>query len=403
MQEERLRRRLTRLVLKRPFVGSLALRMPLVLDNTQPTAYTDTKVIGFNEHFIAGLTDPECDMLLMHEVFHVVLKHAFRREGRDHTNWNVAGDHVINLMLVEDGMTMPECGLFDKKYAGWTTDRVYADVNKIDNQPEGDQPEGDQPGDGGQPSSTSEYGPGDVPSYEEAMRDGTFGEVRDCPVNEEGLADLEQEMEWEAAIVIASAQEKSRGTMPGYWQSMIDQRNQTHIDWTEALANFLSDAGNNITSTWARANRRFIGGGDYFPSIKREGIEHLVIAVDTSGSVSDPELKQFLSEAMEIAGLFNPKVTFLPCDTRLGDVQTFEAGEYPDEITGWSTKGRGGTYFEPPFDYVENVMEDVPTAMIYFTDGEANFPPEPDYPVLWGISHMGDTPAPWGTSIEVVL
>ena len=436
----RIQGRISRLLLKRPFVGSLALRLPLIEDNKCQTAYTDGKVLGYNRHFVDSLTDYELDFLIMHEVFHVVLKHPFRRETRDPQNWNIAGDHVINLLLLDDGMTMPEGGLADSQYAGWSTEKVYAAVNTVIDQPgeqsdvnpgdgdqQGDQPgdqQDDQPGDseGDSPSSSQdasdsgddsqgtptsgepgEFGPDDVPTFAEAIASGAMGEVRDCPASEDGTPDYGTEMDWEAAITVAAAQEKNRGTMPGSWKAAIDQRNAAYIDWTEALQNFLTDAGNNIATTWARPNRRFIDGGDYFPNIKREGIEHLVIAVDTSGSVSDKELRQYLSETMEIVEMFNPKITFMPCDARLGKVQTFEPGEYPDEIEGWEIGGRGGTSFDPPFKYVENVMDDEPTALIYFTDGECYYPDEPEYPVLWCISHMAGEPAPWGESIEVML
>jgi len=131
-----------------------------------------------------------------------------------------------------------------------------------------------------------------------------------------------------------------------------------------------------------------------------------VIAVDTSGSCSDAELKQFCSETLDIAEQFDCDITFLPCDTHIGDVQTFESGEYPDEVSGFKLGGRGGTRFSPVFDWVERNMDDAPTALIYFTDGYAPYPVEPDYPVFWAISTMPNypyRPAPWGTSVEVVV
>ena len=49
-------------------------------------------------------------------------------------------------------------------------------------------------------------------------------------------------------------------------------------------------------------------------------------------------------------------------------------------------------------------MDDAPTAMIYFTDGEANYPDEPEYPVLWAISTgRYFSEAPWGQTVEVII
>ena len=400
---DRIENRRARHLLKRPFIGSLAMRLELVEDVTCPTAYVTPKKMGFNPHFIESLTDPELDMLIVHEVFHLVLKHSFRRNGRDHDVWNQAGDHVINLMLVEDGMTMPECGLLDPKYKGMTTEAVYNDLTSVQNAEQSEQSGDGVPGDGQEsgtpPKNLEEYGAGDVPTASEALANGTFGEVRDCPeVLDDGTTELQAERELESAITVALAQERNRGTMSGSLLAMINSRNDAHVDWTEALKNFLFDVGNNIETTWSSPNRRFIGRGDFFPNTKREGIERLIIAVDTSGSVSDDELKQFLSETMQIAEDFAPEVHFLAIDTRIRNAQIFEAGEYPDEIDGYVLGGRGGTRFEPAFRYAES-MEDAPSAMIYFTDGYAQYPDEPDFPVIWAIST--DAQADWGVTRPV--
>ncbi len=111
----------------------------------------------------------------------------------------------------------------------------------------------------------------------------------------------------------------------------IEGRNHSIIDWKDALQNFLTDAGNNFDITWAKPNRRFIDDGHYFPSHKREGIEHLVIAVDTSGSVSDRELVQFMSETIEIVEQVDCSITLIPCDAEIGKVQEFESYDIPDD------------------------------------------------------------------------
>ena len=125
--------------------------------------------------------------------------------------------------------------------------------------------------------------------------------------------------------------------------------------------NFLSDAGNNFEVTWAKPNRRFIDGGDYFPSMKREGVNDLVIAVDTSGSVSKREIVQFCSETLEIAEQFDCDITFIPCDSEIGTVQHFTSGDYPTEVDGFEIGGRCGTSFKPPFKWVEDNRDELVT------------------------------------------
>lgn len=400
---EKMQNARTRLLLKRPFFGSLALRLDLVEDNTQPTAYTDGKVIGFNSHFVDQLTKQETSFLLYHEVLHIVLKHPWRRGQRDHDLFNQAGDYVINLIVANDGLPMPDGGLFNRAYDGKSTEWVYSDLMQDQQESGGamDAQEEKQESDSSS-EGLSEYGPDDVPTLAAAAASGELGEVRDC-TDADGL-DQSANTDWEGAIQVALAQEKQRGTMPGKMLAAIEGRNHSTIDWKDALQNFLTDAGNDFDITWAKPSRRFIDDGLYFPSNKREGIDHLVIAVDTSGSVSDRELVQFMSETMEVVEQLDCSITLIPCDAKIGKVQQFESYDIPDDAKKFKLGGRQGTEFYPPFKWVEDNMDATPSALIYFTDGECNYPDEPEYPTFWAISNVrGFTPAPWGQSIEVKI
>ena len=416
---EQIENAMSRLVIKRPFYGSTALRLKLVEDNMQPTAYTDGKVLGYNRYFVEKLSRDEVQFLVCHEVLHVVLKHPWRREGREPGLFNEACDFVINLICKDDGFRMIPNILLDEKYRDMSSEYVYSQLLKDrkeeddDSSSESSSEDGDKSDDaddaggGGGTGDGGEYGADDVPSFEEAMKSGQLGDVRDC-TDDDGKSDTKCEAEWETAITAAIAQERDgRGTMSGNALAAIKGRNEAYVDWREALANFMSDAGNNFDITWARPNRRFIDNGDYFSSMKREGISDLVIAVDTSGSVSDREIKQFCSETLEIADQFDCKITFIPCDSRIGKVQEFESGDYPSEVDGFRIGGRAGTEFQPPFDWVEANMDDAPTAMIYMTAGDmaaSCYPDEPNYPVLWAISTRRRwVAAPWGQSLEVVV
>ena len=407
----------TRLILKYPFYGSLALRLKLLVDWTCDTAYTDAVSLGFNPKFVLSLTNPQVMFLVAHEVLHVVLKHMLRLGGRDPRIANMAMDHTINLLLKEAGFDVIPSALCDPKYKGMAWERIYGLMYKEAEEKctcdeQGDE-SGDESGDeqGNDQGGTSGDDQGDeqggcpvhgtgVPSLEDALQNGTFGEIRPLP------ADKDPDMtniEWESAITIAMNKEKSRGTMPGSMMSAIDGRNQPVVDWKDTLSAFVSDVGHNVEGTWSRCNKRLMDAGYYLSGLKREGISNLVIACDTSASVSNDELKQFASEALDICDLFGCDITFIPCDSRVHDVQCFESGEYPEEVSDFDMKGRGGTSFDPVFTWVDENM-DAPTALIYFTDGECDYPDEPDYPVLWGISNGSwFKDAPWGETVRVEL
>ena len=399
-----------------PFFGTHAMRLELVEDTSAKTAYTDGKVIGFNPYFVEQLTGPQIDMVYAHEVLHVVLNHPWRRGDRDPDVWNQAGDHVINLTLIAERFDVIKGMLADRKFEGQSTEYVYGQLFRERKQDAAQDQQGGGKGQsnsgdsdsgesGTNSSSTSkQYGPSDVPTFQEAMRDGELGEVRDC-VDDAGEIDEDAEAANNRAVTITSAMERKRGEMSGALMNQLQGRLESHVDWREALLNFFQGIGNDFDITWSKPNRRFIGGGDFFPSVKREGLEHLVLVVDSSSSMAKSEIHQAITETLDIAEEFGCRVTFMSCSTEIGPVQTWEPDAYPDDVADVQIGARGGTNFCPPFAYIDD-MDEQPDALVYFTDGEGYFPAEPDYPVVWAT--MPDrrgwcvTP-PFGHQIEVQL
>jgi predicted metal-dependent peptidase len=92
-------------------------------------------------------------------------------------------------------------------------------------------------------------------------------------------------------------------------------------------------------------------------------------------------LIQTWSETVCIVDDFDvDEVIILDVDTEVNSVKRFSKDDMP---TSLEVSGRGGTAFEPAFDWVVETDED-PTILIYFTDMYGSFPMyEPDYPVIW--------------------
>ena len=120
----------SQLLLKQPFFGTLCLRLKPVETEEVPTAGTDGKHLYYNRKFFLNMSDQQRVGLLAHEVMHVVFMHMVRLHERDHRLWNVAGDYVINLVVRDAGLHLPPTDLLDDKYAGMSTDEVYAELQK---------------------------------------------------------------------------------------------------------------------------------------------------------------------------------------------------------------------------------------------------------------------------------
>jgi len=87
---KRLSKAKTSLILEHPFIGSVALNMPMTLSDEVPTAATNGKRVLYNPEFIEPLTDEELKFLVAHECMHPMLEHNYRRNGRDPKKWNKA-------------------------------------------------------------------------------------------------------------------------------------------------------------------------------------------------------------------------------------------------------------------------------------------------------------------------
>ncbi len=104
----------------------------------------------------------------------------------------------------------------------------------------------------------------------------------------------------------------------------------------------------------------------------------MLLAIDTSGSVNDNELKEFFNEIDHIHKT-GSDITVIQCDTAISNIATYKPNH---EIKIY---GRGGTSFQPVIDYYnENIHKF--TSLVYFTDGEAWAPDNVRGRVLWVLS-----------------
>lgn len=353
---ESVRRKLTKariaLITLQPFFGTLALRLKLIENNSIPTLAVNGREILYNAAFVDKLSHEVLMAAVAHEVGHCVYEHISRRGARNPMKWNFAGDYVINAMLKSAGFTLGEGWLYNPQWGSdMTADQIY---NLLPDQP--------QNGNGG-----GLPGPGEPGGPLCDIQQGDAKEDHD-------LAD-----EWKIATVQAATAAQQAGKLPGDLKRFITDLLNPKTDWRTQLRRFVTEVSNGDYS-WTRPQRKMLAHGFYMPSLYSERMGEIVVAVDTSGSITQHMLNVFQAEIQAIRDAVSPQMTrIIYCDARVNHVDEFTA----EDLLEMKMHGGGGTDFRPPFDLVEEEGWN-PAAFIYLTDGYGPFPqlPAPN-PTMW--------------------
>jgi predicted metal-dependent peptidase len=349
----KLTRSRTQLLLKHPFFGTLALKLKVVEESIKTMA-TDGHHLFYNDKFVNSLTEDELTGVVCHELLHCALMHMYRRGDREPKKWNYACDQVINEMLLKTfGMHLPADRVYDAIYDGLSAEEVY---NRI-------------------------------PDPEEMPQWGTFT----APSNQGTVH--EQEAEWGIALKQAVEAAKAAGESIGHLAELV-KLSESKVNWREQLSRLIGSHAKTDYS-WMKPNPTYLHRNFVIPTLSEPSIGHLTFAIDTSGSVNNDELSQFLGELHHVLeNVHFESITVLECDTEINKVTEYER----DDSIEAKVHGRGGTYFAPVFDYIKKHPTN---GLIYFTDMAPcdRWPDDPGIPVFWARTTRRS--APYGEHIDL--
>ncbi|WP_455218018.1 vWA domain-containing protein [Kaarinaea lacus] len=403
----------TRLILDKPFLGALVLRLPMKEADPEwcTTTATDARHFYYNAEYIDALEPAHVQFVLAHEALHCALSHFARRQHRDQKRWDVACDLAVNSLLVNDGLIPPPGVLHDMGFDGLTAEEIYPSIHD----------ELDEP----LPEPQDKHVYDDVREEGKKSKQGRGGEAPDgrspqpqessvgvSPNSESdrreqgGLAEQPQPLtpderetlntQWQQRLAGAAQIAQQAGKMGGVMARLVDHLLQPQLPWRNLLAHHVSTIARDDYSYSRPSTRR--GDPAVYPSLRSAQI-NVTVVLDTSGSIIDEDFQEFLSEIDAIKSQMRARIVLHACDAVLLEdgpwiFEPWEEVSMPREFTGG-----GGTSFEPPFDWCES--QDVPPDMlIYFTDAKGVFPKsEPGFPVLWLVK--GKEPVPWGTRIQL--
>ncbi|ACL73365.1 conserved hypothetical protein [Thioalkalivibrio sulfidiphilus HL-EbGr7] len=406
----------TRLILDKPFLGALVLRLPLepAGDWCRTTA-TDARKLYYNAEYIDKLNLAEVQYMLAHEALHCALGHFARRGHRVKHLWDIACDYAINPILINDGLTPPPGMLYERSYEGMSAEEIYPFIQDNENdstldQHVYDQPEEQRSGKGKQPPPESgedmgkrrdenpQQDPGEgqneAESPERETDEHQGGDQPPPPLGHQEREELA--VQWRQRLAGAAQQAMQAGKLSGDMARLVDHLLQPQLPWRMLLARYMSAQARDDYSYSRPSSRR--GEPAILPNLRSHNLD-VVVVLDTSGSVSAKEMTDFITEVDAIKGQIRARVTLHACDHQMN-------ADGPWVFEPWETlrlpesfQGGGGTDFRPVFDWIAG-LDRQPDLLVYFTDAQGDFPPlPPHYPVVWLVK--GKTPVPWGQRVQL--
>lgn len=379
----------TRLVLHYPFYGNLVLHLKFSLANCG-TAATDLRRIIFDPQFLHKLSDEEIDFVLMHEVMHCALNHPKRRKNRNNRLFNIACDIVVNSNIMHSmGQSSFQVAgeeamhLTPKKKEGflYSAEEVYEMLL--------DKYDGDGRG--------MEMVAADLEKdYGDILDDHDIWQI----LTEEDFSAEEWKENLKAAAKFAG-----NAIPAGARKLMEEYEHQSKLDWKKLLQDFVKEVCDRYDFTFAPPDKRFTTGDFILPSFIEstdQMVKNIWFVVDTSGSISNEQLAKSYGEIKTAIEQFTYLEGYLSFfDTVVTEPVKFDSMESLYEI---KPTGGGGTSFQIIFEYMkENMLTDLPEAVIILTDGYALYPEKKEalgVPVLWVLVE-NEEDAPWGVSVHV--
>jgi len=364
------------IMLKEPFYGLFLMMLNKKWDKKVETAGVSTDGLNYfiyiNPDFWMSLPRNKKIGLLKHELKHIAFFHL--TDFSHQTNKvisNIAMDLHINQM--EEPDNLPEGGMLlssfpDLNLKAYQGSNYYYDELMKQAKSSSSVKMCIKASENGESEVDTGNGEVKLPNHD------TWGETE---IGEANKRLIETQLK---GIIneVAEATKKSRGTIPGEFADILEKINvieEAKFNWKGYLRRFAGGSTKYYTKKSRRKlSRRFPEN----PGIKIKQHKHILVGVDTSASVSNTELKEFLNEIYHI-NKTGSEVTIIQCDTAVRSIKKFNPREDLQIV------GRGGTDFQPVIDYF-NDNSNKYTCLVYVTDGEAPPPTGVKGKLLWVLS-----------------
>jgi predicted metal-dependent peptidase len=192
----------------------------------------------------------------------------------------------------------------------------------------------------------------------------------------------------EKAIATLEKLQKQIGYLPGGLSRQLNKLTKGKVPWKRVLHSFVATIKAGMDDySWNRPNFKR-SDEIIYPGLIEYDIDNIVVAIDTSGSISQQELQKFASEVASLTH-YTDEILLITTDAEIHE--KIKVRNAKDLINKVKFTGGGGTDFRPIFEQIKKCE-----AMVFFTDGYATYPDlAPPYPVLWVLTKDNKMP-PFG-------
>ena len=338
----------------------------------------------FVESITKGDNTAELEGVITHEILHLAFLHLLRLGSRDRNAWNVATDLAINTLLRDNDFSLPEGVLLPEYNNSFNigNGKVIKDINKKTAEEIYDELPvikskknvyyilSDEDDEDNQNQNKNQKGNGKGDGKGKKKIKVELGKRFDKHIFGEGLTQKEREKiekDWANKLSEAVNVSRMKGDTPVGIERLIGKLHREQIDWKSLLQRYIMNMLP-YNYSYARSHKKSISIGAYMPDVLKEKID-VAVCVDTSGSIGQKELNDFLSEIIGIARAFQERVDMrlITHETEVNNDWKIENGNI-EKIKKLKIEGGGGTSHIEPFEYIKKNINDC-KAVIFLTDG----------------------------------
>lgn len=357
--EKRIAQTKAKLLIEQPYFGTVAAMQKAKLNEDIQIFQSTPTHFEYNDDYLEYINDDELAFLMTNSAMHHALGYDTRKEGRLDWMWTLAQDYAINSLLVNNGLSIPSGLNYDESFDGMSAESIY---NILELDAEADK---------------------HTPKETNHIRHEKMDEV-----------DLPDENPIDAMHEQAIEKIKQQGDLPLGIELVIPKVYEGQISWRDELYTVIENSFK-FDYRLSPPNKRYLADGIALPSLSGE-IMRLVVCVDSSGSIDENTLSEFLGEIESIINSFeNFEIDLLIADAKVQEHHVL----YPGDILEYTIKGGGGTRFDTTFEYIDKNLN-APKLVLYFTDAYGTFGEyEPDYDLIWILTNDANPNIPYGRKL----